>query len=108
MRGPRYSQYDQVWIGILIGCIVPILAYGLTLYFYDLMDQFEIFQAANSNSIFRERTIALIAIIANVIPMQLLNRRDLPNAMRGIVFPTFVYIVIWMFFYGFELLGINV
>ena len=31
MRGPRYSQYDQVWIGILIGCIVPILAYGLTL-----------------------------------------------------------------------------
>jgi hypothetical protein len=53
---------------------------------------------------FRERTIGLIALILNVIPMQIFNKRNWQEAMRGIVFPTLAYVILWMYLYGYDLL----
>jgi len=98
------KNYDTVFIGILIGLCVPFASYGILLVIYDQLDHWGILNPLGMTSNFRERTIALIAIICNVIPLQLFNRHLFLDAMRGIVFPTLIYVVLWMYFYGFDLL----
>ncbi len=98
------QSYNKTYIGILVGLIVPFTAYGLLLYVYDLMDAAGIFNPVGLSAGFRERTIALIALVCNVIPMQLFSRKHYLDAMRGIVFPTLVYVVLWMYYFGWDLL----
>ncbi len=98
------QAYNKTYVGILIGLVVPFTSYGLLLYLYDMMDAAGIFNPVGLTSGFRERTIALIALVCNVIPMQLFNRRHYLDAMRGIVFPTLAYVALWMYYYGFDLL----
>lgn len=97
--------YNKLWIGIAIGLLVPFTAYGILLMIYDQLDAFGILNPTGMSLTFRERTIALIAIIANILPVQLLNRRHMLDAMRGVVFPTLVYVIAWMYYYGMDLLG---
>ncbi|MBK6546172.1 MAG: hypothetical protein IPO78_06165 [Saprospiraceae bacterium] len=99
------SPYNKVWFGILIGLCVPFASYGIILMIYDKLDYYEIFNSSGMAQNFRERTIALLAIICNVIPLQIFNKKQMLDAMRGIVFPTLVYVALWMYFYGFDLLG---
>jgi amino acid permease len=97
-------QYDKLWIGILAGLCVPFAAYGILLMIYDKMDYYEIFNPVGMAPGFRERTIALLAIICNIIPLQIFNKRNLLESMRGIIFPTLFYVVLWMYYYGMDLL----
>ena len=96
--------YNKVWIGILVGLCIPFACYGILLMIYDKMDYFEIFNPVGLGPNFRERTIALMAIICNVIPLHIFNKKNALEAMRGIVFPTLFYVVLWMYFYGMDLL----
>ena len=89
---------------MLVGLCVPFASYGIILMIYDKMDYYEIFNPAGLAPNFRERTIALFAIICNVIPLQVFNRKILFDAMRGIVFPTLFYVILWMYYYGLDLL----
>jgi amino acid permease len=84
---------------------VPFASYGILLVIYDKMDYFELFSPVGLAANFRERTIALLAIICNVIPVQIFNRRNMFEAMRGMVFPTLLYVSLWMYFYGLELIS---
>lgn len=98
------SRYNTLVIGIIIGILVPFMAYGILLSLYDQLDNAGIFNPVGLSAGFRERTIALFALICNVIPLHLLNKRHMLDAMRGIVFPTFVYVILWMYYYGFDLI----
>lgn len=99
------SKYNKTIIGLSVGLLVPFTAYGVLLSFYDLMDQMEIFNPLGFSPTFRERTVALLALVCNVIPLQYFNKRYMLFAMRGIVFPTLFYVMLWMYYYGLELLG---
>lgn len=100
----NYSAYNKLWVGIVAGLCVPFAAYGILLMIYDKLDYYEIFNPGGLALNFRERTIALIAIICNIIPLQIFNKRNFLDAMRGIVFPTLIYVVLWMYYYGMELI----
>jgi amino acid permease len=99
-----WLKYDKVWIGIIAGLCVPFASYGILLMIYDKMDYYEIFNPVGLAPNFRERTIALLAVICNIIPLQIFNRKNIFNAMRGIVFPTLLYVILWMYYYGMELI----
>ncbi len=99
------TSYNKVWVGILFGLCVPFASYGILLMVYDKMDSFGIFNPIGLGGNFRERTIALLAIICNIIPLQIFNKKNLFDAMRGIVFPTILYVFLWMYFYGMELIN---
>lgn len=104
----NYLKYDNIFLGIAIGICAPIAAYGILLFLYEQLDNLEILNPEGLAPNFRERTIAIIALIANAIAMQWANNRLMTNHMRGIIFPTLVYVGMWMWFYGFELMNINV
>lgn len=99
------SKYNQTWVGILTGLLVPFTAYGILLSLYDLLDQLEIFNPLGLTPTFRERTVALFALVCNIIPLHIFNKRYMLFAMRGIVFPTLLYVALWMYYYGLHLLG---
>ena len=101
-------KYDKILYGLLLGIVIPVIAYAILLMIYDQLDAWDILSGTGLAPNFRERTIGLMAILANAIPMQMANNRYLTNAMRGIIFPTLFYVCLWMYNYGFELIGINV
>ncbi|MEO6190514.1 MAG: hypothetical protein ABIO44_09350, partial [Saprospiraceae bacterium] len=72
---------------------------------YDFLDKYNILNADGMAPNFRERTIGLIAIVFNAIPLQFFNKKNWLEAMRGIVFPTLGYVALWMYLYGYELLN---
>jgi len=40
------------------------------------------------------------------LPLQYFYKKYWDNAMRGIVFPTLIFVGLWMYLYGFELLNL--
>jgi len=101
---PSNHPYNKVYIGILVGLILPFVGYAILLMIYDFLDDQDIISSLGMSPNFRERTIGLIALILNVIPMQIFNKRNWQEAMRGIVFPTLAYVILWMYLYGYDLL----
>ena len=99
------SKYNKLIVGIATGLIIPFIAYALVLMIYDFLDKYNILNSDGMAPNFRERTIGLIAIVLNAIPLQFFNKKNWLDAMRGIVFPTLAYVALWMYLYGYELLN---
>lgn len=97
MRHP----YDKIWTGIAAGIVVPFVLYAILLSISDALAGMDGFPMGG----IRERTLTLIALLTNVIPMQIFYRRHWDDAMRGMVFPTLIYAAIWFYRYGNELLN---
>ena len=49
----------------------------------------------------RPRTTALLAICTNLIPFLYANRNNFYEMMRGIIFPTVVLSIVWLFYFDF-------
>lgn len=86
--------------GFLLGILIPILAYGI---FYGLISYFNLDfpkpgSRLNTGSIIR--TAGIVAIGLNSIPMNLAYKRKQTNTMRGIVIPTFLFVALWLYYYG--------
>ncbi|MBK9272017.1 MAG: hypothetical protein IPM48_10500 [Saprospiraceae bacterium] len=104
--GIRHT-YDKLWIGILFGALIPFVMYAILLSISDALTASEMSSENGLVYGFRPRTLALIALLANIIPMQIFYRKHWDDAMRGMVFPTLIYAGIWFYLYGLELLGIS-
>ena len=94
-----YRKWDKVWVGILAGIFVPIASYGILLTLYDGLDQMEFMQNSSFSPSFRTRTLSLVALCLNVLPIGFFQKRYMYNAMRGIVFPTLLFIGLWIWKY---------
>jgi len=99
--------YDKLWIGVLVGTIVPFVLYALLLSISDALANSEMGSANGLAYGLRTRTLALIALLSNVIPMQIFYKKHWDDAMRGMVFPTLIYSGIWFYLFGYELLGLS-
>ncbi len=98
--GIKHS-YDKLWVGIVTGIVIPFVMYAVLLSISDALAGMEGFPLGG----IRERTLTLIALLSNVIPMQVFYRRHWDDSMRGMVFPTLIYAGIWFYRYGSELLN---
>ena len=91
---------DKVWIGLIIGfrCAVCSL-WSFTYSVYDQLDNLEITDPVGMGDNYRQRTVGLLAIAANIIPINIFKRRYEINKMRGIMMATMVYVVLWLYMY---------
>jgi len=94
---------DSLILGILMGAFVPVVAYALLLTLKDALLSGGILPELWDTLPSTIRTIAVLAICANLILIQFFNSRRFTNAMRGLVFPTFAYIILWFVVYGAEI-----
>jgi hypothetical protein len=90
--------------GLILGLILPIVTFGLL---YQVFSLLEIKGAASSTGFsenFRERTLAIVAIAINIIPMRVFQGRRWETAIRGLVVATGVLALAWVGFFGMKLL----
>jgi len=92
-------QKDKIVLGLILGFLLPVVGYALLLEIYDQLSSSGIISDEGFSRTFRERTIALLAICFNLIPLTYFNRRRMQNGMRGLVFPTVLFVIIWLFYF---------
>ncbi|MBU6340091.1 MAG: hypothetical protein KGS48_01240 [Bacteroidetes bacterium] len=90
---------NQIFTGLLVGILLPLVSFALL---YQVFSLLEIKGAASSSGLsanFRERTLAIVAIAINLLPLNLYRRRRFDLAIRGIVLATAVLAIIWVIRY---------
>jgi hypothetical protein len=90
---------DKVWFGLIIGLIVPFMAYGIILLGYEQLDAAGITDGASMGDSYRARTVGLLAMATNIIPINIFKRRYQIHNMRGIVIATMIYVLLWIYLY---------
>jgi hypothetical protein len=91
---------NSLFTGIVIGAIVPVLGYIVVETIFDLLGQLGLMQISSGGpNSHRIRTLALLGICSNLIPFNISRKYRLDDTMRGIVFPTLVYVGAWVYKY---------
>ncbi|MDX2134214.1 MAG: hypothetical protein SFV52_05495 [Saprospiraceae bacterium] len=90
---------NRVITGLLVGLLLPTLGFILL---YQIFKILEIKGAASGDGfspMFRERTLSIIAIALNLIPLNLFRKQRAEDAMRGIVIASFVLVIAWVAYF---------
>ena len=96
---------NEIWLGIILGLVIPFVGYALLLTIYENFDIMGWASSEHMSEDFRTRTLGLLAISMNLIPFALYNRLRFTNTMRGLIFPTMVYVVVWFVRFGIHLIA---
>lgn len=97
---------NSIVTGLVLGCIVPVLGFIVVQFIFDTLTQFGLMAEVTAFSEGRRlRTLALIGICFNLIPFNISKNNRWDQTMRGIVFPTLVYVGAWLFRFYSELFG---
>ncbi len=91
---------NSILIGILLGLFIPFVGYAIFLSIFDGFEDMGFIKTGATSPSFRYRTSAILGITLNLIPFNIFNKRRWNDAMRGIVFPTFAYVVAWIIYFG--------
>lgn len=91
---------DQLWVGLLVSLIVPTIAYFL-------LGQLQVMISEGSGRpiSFELRTVALVAICLNVMPLNYFRKTYRNRSLRGLATGTMLLAVAWFFYFGRDLLG---
>ncbi len=95
----KFYQKNNLQLGVGIGLLLPIIVFYSLHGIYALLEQNG--SLANSISVeFRERTIALLAIAIDVIPMRYYQKnRYWIDSMRGVTIAMGALAFIWMIYF---------
>ena len=102
----RFEKYDKLWIGIIAGLLLPVFWYIVLQNLYDGIETMGWLGDGYIPSEFRQRTSALVGICLNILPLQVFKARRMDRAMRGVVFPTVLLVVVWLYFFGSAVIDI--
>ena len=98
-------QYDKISVGILTGVLVPVVTFCILYVVFEELSQLDIISNEGFSAGFRLRTLSLVSIGANVILVRYFQNRYAFQAVRGVVFPTFVFIIGWIIYFSSILLS---
>jgi hypothetical protein len=93
-------EKNNLALGLLFGALTPVLGFILIEFIFELLTQGGLMEELTvSASPRRERTITLLAICMNLFPFQYCKKQRWDNTMRGIIFPTMIYVGAWIYRY---------
>ncbi|HMX41745.1 MAG TPA: hypothetical protein PK971_16370 [Saprospiraceae bacterium] len=94
---------NEIWVGVLFGLLLPLCSFVLLYELFGLLEARGAASGAGLSSNFRERTLAIVAIALNIIPMNLYRKRRWDLSMRGIVIATSLLALVWVLRYAVAL-----
>lgn len=97
----RY-QYDKFWIGGLIGLAIPFVGYAIILMVLEQLS--DVNSLSDFNFDFRSRTLGLLAIAINIIPIRFFTKKRANESIRGVVIISMIYAGAWLFQFGTKFL----
>ena len=90
---------NEIWIGLLVGLLLPFVGYAVLLMIYEFLENMGWASGAGFIDLSRPRTLALVAICLNIIPMNKFMSWQQGHSMRGVLIITMVYAVTWFFYF---------
>lgn len=95
---------NSIFIGLFLGAIFPVIGYVVIEFLFNLMTDAGWMAETSASTLTRRiRTLALIGICFNLIPFNYAKHKRWDDTMRGIIFPTLIYIGFWLFKFGPQL-----
>lgn len=99
----RIFKQDRWLNGILGGIFLPIVLFAGMIYLFESLGLLTMEQSNQVIHILRPRTLALVALCANVILMQTFKSLRWDQSMKGIAIATFICVALWLLKYYHEL-----
>lgn len=100
-----FFKKDSVWFGLVLGLVSPVVIYFLLLMIYSFMDAIGVFSDIGFAEDFRTRTLALIAICANLFIMQLYRKAHrYHETIRGALMASMILVAAWFWMFGINML----
>lgn len=94
------NDKNSVLIGFVIGAIVPVAGYVVIEFIFDMVTQLGWMDSISmSTGAKRIRTMALLAICCNLIPVQIGKAKRWDNNIKGVVFATLIYVGAWIYMF---------
>lgn len=100
---PVPDSTANLWMGLAAGLVVPFVGYAILLLILEQLDGSSL-SDTGLNFNFRTRTLSLLALAMNLLPLRYFLRRESCNGVRGIVLATILYGVVWVYFFGRQLM----
>ena len=100
-----FLKKNAIKIGIIIGLVLPFLGFWLWKGIFELATMAGIMNPTGFSEDWRERTFALLAICMNIIPFQYYQKKRFDDTMRGLVFPTILYVILWVVLFRDSIFG---
>jgi hypothetical protein len=94
---------NELWIGLVVGLLLPCVGFFLL---YELFGLLETRGAASGEGFspnFRERTLFIVAVALNLLPLNYYLKRRWELSMRGVVVATAALALWWLFRYGLKM-----
>lgn len=93
-------EKNSIFTGIILAMITPVIGYLVIEALFNLLTSLNLMEyVSSSGNSKRQRTLALLGICCILIPFQWAKRNYHNDTMRGIVFPTLIYVGAWLYFY---------
>jgi len=96
---------NDIKVGIILGILLPIIGYFFFGAVFELLTKAGVMNPDGFSSTWRQRTIALLAIVLNLLPFQFFKGQKYDQSMRGLIFPTVLFVFIWVFYFKDALFG---
>lgn len=98
-------RHNSFLIGFAVGVTVPVLAYLAVETGLEFLASAGVTGPNGQAVYFKERTLALLAVCANLLPFYKFNSRFTEATMRGVLVATGVLVAGWFWVYGRALLN---
>jgi len=95
---------NEIWAGLIFGILLPSAGFLILMQIFSLLEIKGAASGAGLSEDFRERTLAIVAIALNLIPMSIYRNRRWDKAIRGVVIATGVLALAWVVRYGIKLM----
>jgi len=91
---------NEIWVGLILGLLLPIIGFGILYGIFAYLDRADAVSNIGLGEDFRLRTIGIVSIGLNAILLNKKNKKRATRSMRGIVLATFIYIIVWLIYFG--------
>lgn len=99
-----YARNNSLWLGLAIGLALPFVGYAVLLLIYQQLDALGLLTSSGFSIDFRQRTVALLAVCLNLIPLRRFQRWRATRSIRGLVLATLLLGFSWFFYFSSTLL----
>ncbi len=100
-----FLNRNALWVGVIVGLLVPFVGYAVLLTLYEQIEAFGWIKPGGFSMDFRQRTTAIVAICLNLWPLNVYQKKRFTDSMRGIVFPTGLYVMVWVIYFFGHIFG---
>ena len=94
---------NNLYIGVSIGILIPLIVYALEFTLFAQLDRIHWASGDGLSIHFRERTLCMVALCVNILPVSIYRRRRAYETVRGLTIVTTLMAFLWLLYFAQEI-----